>query len=107
MRKPFSRGRKSFLERNQLVIGSIGVLVVIVVSVLALALSGGVFADTVPLALVSRMPLQSGAVPGDFTLSSHTLPAPQTTSRKWPLPRSRLQHTAAAPPRRGDRGCGF
>ncbi len=37
---------KSFLERNQLVIGSLGVIFVLVGSVLALALSGGVFADT-------------------------------------------------------------
>lgn len=38
--------RKSFLERNQLIIGAIGVVVVLLGSVLAVLLSGGVFADT-------------------------------------------------------------
>ena len=46
MRKPFSGGRKSFLERNQIVIGISGVIFVLLGSVLALLLSGGVFADT-------------------------------------------------------------
>lgn len=46
MRKPFSGGRKSFLERNQVMIGIIGAATVLVGSVLALLLSGGVFADT-------------------------------------------------------------
>lgn len=46
MRKPFSGGRKSFLERNQILIGIFGVIFVLVGSVLAVLLSGGVFADT-------------------------------------------------------------
>ena len=46
--------RKSFLERNQLIIGVIGVVVVLLGSVLAVLLSGGVFANTYQVTAVFK-----------------------------------------------------
>lgn len=46
--------RKSFLERNQLTIGAIGVVVVLLGSVLAVLLSGGVFANTYQVTAVFK-----------------------------------------------------
>lgn len=46
--------RKSFLERNQLIIGAIGVTVVLLGSVLAVLLSGGVFANTYQVTAVFK-----------------------------------------------------
>ena len=46
--------RKSFLERNQLIIGAIGVVVVLLGSVLAVLLSGGVFANTYQVTAVFK-----------------------------------------------------
>lgn len=46
--------RKSFLERSPLIIGAIGVSFVMLGSVLALALSGGVFADTYKVTAVFK-----------------------------------------------------
>lgn len=46
--------RKSFLERNQLIIGVIGVMVVLLGSVLAVLLSGGVFANTYQVTAVFK-----------------------------------------------------
>lgn len=45
---------KSFLERNQLIIGAIGVVVVLLGSVLAVLLSGGVFANTYQVTAVFK-----------------------------------------------------
>ncbi len=43
---PFGHERKSFLERNQTVIGALGIAAILVGSAFALLLSGGVFART-------------------------------------------------------------
>lgn len=64
MRNPFSGLlRKSFLERNQVLIGVLGVAVLLVGSALALMLSGGVFASTYSVS--AHFTDAAGIRPGD------------------------------------------
>jgi phospholipid/cholesterol/gamma-HCH transport system substrate-binding protein len=64
MRRPL-RGtlRKSFLERNQIVIGAVGTVLLLGAAAAALLLSGGAFADT--YSVVARFTDAAGIRPGD------------------------------------------
>ena len=64
MRNPL-RGvlHKSFMERNQVALGALGLIVLIGASAIALMLSGGVFADTYSVA--ARFTDAAGIRPGD------------------------------------------
>jgi phospholipid/cholesterol/gamma-HCH transport system substrate-binding protein len=64
MRNPFSGLiRKSFLERNPIVIGLLGMMVLVVGSTLAVLLSGGVFSST--YSVTARFTDAAGIRPGD------------------------------------------
>jgi phospholipid/cholesterol/gamma-HCH transport system substrate-binding protein len=64
MRRPL-RGalRKSFLERNHLVLGAVGTVLLVGAAVVALLLSGGAFADT--YSVTARFTDAAGIRPGD------------------------------------------
>ena len=64
MRRPFTGAlRKSFLERNPIALGTVGTLLLLGATAVALLLSGGAFADT--YSVVARFTDAAGIRPGD------------------------------------------